>query len=102
MLTRRHFVQAAAATAALLGPGPVQVASWHHQGISRLGRGLRAVAWADDGTVEAVEIGDWPSLWAVQWHPELQVEEPDGRQRRLFEALASAAAAARSPRSSSR
>jgi putative glutamine amidotransferase len=88
--------------AALLGPGPAQVASWHHQGISRLGRGLRAVAWADDGTVEAVEIDDWPSLWAVQWHPELQVEEPDGRQRRLFEALASAAAAARSPRPSSR
>lgn len=88
--------------AALLGPGPVRVASWHHQAVSRLGRDLRAVAWADDGTVEAVEIEDWPSLWAVQWHPELQVEEPDGRQRRLFEALVSAAAAARSPRPSLR
>jgi putative glutamine amidotransferase len=88
--------------AALLGPAPIDVASWHHQAIARLGSDLRAVAWAEDGTVEAVELDDWPELWAVQWHPELQVDEPDGRQRRLFRALVEAAAAARSPRSTRR
>lgn len=84
-----HPVRLAPASrlAALLGPEDLSVASWHHQAIDRLGADLRAVAWADDGTVEAVEIEAWPDLLAVQWHPELQVEEPDGRQRRLFEAL---------------
>jgi putative glutamine amidotransferase len=73
--------------AALLGAQTVSVASWHHQAIDRLGDGLRAVAWAADGTVEAVEFAACPSLVAVQWHPEIQIDEPDGRQRRLFEAL---------------
>lgn len=73
--------------AALLGAEPMSVASWHHQAIDRLGAGLRAVAWAEDGTIEAVEVLECPDLWAIQWHPELQIDEPDGRQRRLFEAL---------------
>lgn len=77
--------------AALLGTEVIRVASWHHQAVDRLGAGLRAVAWADDGTVEALEVEGCPALWAVQWHPEIQVDEPDGRQRRLFEALVAAA-----------
>jgi putative glutamine amidotransferase len=80
--------------ASLLGSETLEVASWHHQAIDRLGGGLRAVAWADDGTVEAVEVEACPELWAVQWHPELQVGEAGGRQRRLFEALVAAAASA--------
>lgn len=86
--------------AALLGASEVVVASWHHQAIDRLGRGLRAVAWAEDGTIEAVELPERPGVLAVQWHPELQVGEPDGRQRRLFEqvvALARERAASRKP-----
>lgn len=81
--------------AALLGACEVSVASWHHQAIDRLGAGLRAVAWAYDGTIEAVEADAHPELWAIQWHPELQVDEPDGRQRRLFEALVARSRAAR-------
>ena len=73
--------------AALLGAEPVMVASWHHQAIDRLGAGLRAVAWADDGTVEAVELERAPGMLAIQWHPELQFREPDRRQLRLFEEL---------------
>ena len=73
--------------ATLLGASEVTVASWHHQAIDRLGAGLRAVAWAEDGTVEAIEVDAAPAMLAIQWHPELQVGEPDGRQRRLFEQL---------------
>jgi putative glutamine amidotransferase len=65
----------------------VTVASWHHQAVDRLGAGLRAVAWAEDGTVEAVEVEQAPGMLAIQWHPELQVRESDRRQLRLFEAL---------------
>ena len=45
------------------------VNSAHHQAVERLGHGLRAVQWAPDGTVEALEHEKLP-LWAVQWHPE--------------------------------
>ena len=81
--------------ARLIGSGDVSVASWHHQAIARLGEGLRAVAWADDATIEAVEAEGCPELVAVQWHPELQVGEPDGRQLRLFENLIARARSAR-------
>ena len=73
-------------------PGYFDVPTYHHQAVDLLGDGLRAVAWAEDGTVEAVERG--PSelgglagfVLGVQWHPE------QGDDVRLFGALASAAA----------
>lgn len=70
------------------GDGEIDVASWHHQAIDRLGEGLRAVAWAEDGTVEAVELLGRPEVLAVQWHPELQAADAGSPQRRLFEVLA--------------
>jgi putative glutamine amidotransferase len=54
------------------------VNSIHHQAIERLGDGLRAVAWAPDGTIEAIEpADDRLRVVAVQWHPEKIVEEGD-------------------------
>ena len=32
-----------------------EVNSFHHQGVDRLGHGLRAVAWSPDGVIEGVE-----------------------------------------------
>jgi putative glutamine amidotransferase len=55
--------------ASMLGTTSLVVRSSHHQAVGRLGDGLRAVAWADDGTVEAVEHDTAP-VWCVQWHPE--------------------------------
>ncbi len=53
------------------------VASTHHQGIRRLGKGLRAVGWAPDGLIEAVEDEAHPEAFiAVQWHPELIADRP--------------------------
>jgi putative glutamine amidotransferase len=62
-----------------------EVPTYHHQGIDRLGRGLVPVAWAPDGTVEAVEDPDLPFCLAVQWHPEV------GDDPALFAALTAAA-----------
>lgn len=71
--------------AAILGVSECEIVSWHHQAIDRLGDGLRPVAWADDGVVEAVEHVTHPWCIAVQWHPEMQLGDPI--QSRLFRAL---------------
>jgi putative glutamine amidotransferase len=59
--------------------GPVK--SHHHQGLGRIGAGLREVAWAEDGTVEAVEDPARRFALGVLWHPEA------AEDARLFEAL---------------
>ncbi|MGA8224609.1 MAG: gamma-glutamyl-gamma-aminobutyrate hydrolase family protein [Candidatus Acidiferrales bacterium] len=47
------------------------VNSSHHQAIREPGRGLRVVAHAPDGVIEAVEwTGDSNWVTGVQWHPE--------------------------------
>lgn len=71
--------------AAILGTTSCEVVSWHHQAIDRLGDGLRPVAWAEDGVIEAVEHVAHPWCVAVQWHPEMQLADPV--QQRLFRAL---------------
>jgi putative glutamine amidotransferase len=54
------------------------VNSIHHQGIGALAPGFRPVAWAPDGTVEAIEPDDERHLvLAVQWHPEKIADEGD-------------------------
>ncbi len=60
--------------------------SWHHQAIDQLGRGVRPVAHAEDGVVEAIELDDRPELVAVQWHPELTSHD-DPAQQALFDQL---------------
>ena len=52
------------------------VNSVHGQGVDRLARGLRALGHAPDGLVEAFEVNDATAFaYAVQWHPEWQVEK---------------------------
>ena len=54
------------------------VNSIHHQGIGRVAPGFRPVAWAPDGTVEAIEPVDASArVLAVQWHPEKIADEGD-------------------------
>jgi gamma-glutamyl-gamma-aminobutyrate hydrolase PuuD len=55
------------------------VNSRHHQGIARLGKGLRVAARdPEDGTVEAIERPDLRFCLAVQWHPENQRSAESG------------------------
>ena len=50
--------------------GPLfPVNSAHHQGVDRLGEGLRDAAWSEGGVVEAVDLPGYPLL-GVQFHPE--------------------------------
>jgi len=64
----------------LLG-GHAPVKSHHHQGFGRLGSSLQEAAYAEDGTVEAVEDPSRRFALGVLWHPEA------GEDLRLFEAL---------------
>lgn len=54
-----------------LFPETFRVNSYHHQGVKALGQGLRPVAVAPDGLVEAVVLEGHPLFLGVQWHPEL-------------------------------
>jgi len=75
---------------AVLGAPELRVNSLHHQSIKRLGRGLRDVAWAPDGVIEAVDMPEAPGLvMGVQWHPEDLVGR-DPAARNLFTALVTA------------
>ncbi len=67
--------------------------SHHHQGIDRLGEGLRVSGRSPDGLVEALErVVDDPDdenqtwMLGVQWHPE-DTAATDPSQQALFEAL---------------
>ena len=90
-----HPVRIAAGTrlAGILGANGtgVDVPTAHHQAIDRLGDGLVATAWAEDGVIEAVErAGAGEEFFvAVQWHPEA------GDDPRLIKALVAAASSSR-------
>lgn len=63
----------------------LEVNSFHHQAVDRLGRDLVATAWASDGTVEAIEDQTRGFLVGVQWHAELlAAREEDGALFRAF------------------
>lgn len=67
--------------------GGVKTNSAHHQGLRTLGEGIRPVGRADDGLVEAVEIGpEDGGAWTVgvQWHPERMLKDESGVNAGLF------------------
>ncbi|MCX6502842.1 MAG: gamma-glutamyl-gamma-aminobutyrate hydrolase family protein [Microbacterium sp.] len=79
--------------AGLVGTGGVDVHSYHHQGVDRVGEGLVVTARTDDGLVQALELPGEEYLVAVQWHP-----EENAADRRLFLGLVAAASAHRAAR----
>ena len=78
---------------ATTGVGTLTCSSHHHQGVDRLGDGLVATGWSDDGLIEALErVVDDPygGVWmvGVQWHPE-ETAATDPAQQALFDSLVS-------------
>jgi gamma-glutamyl-gamma-aminobutyrate hydrolase PuuD len=82
--TNRIAVAAGSRLASVVGED-VEGHCHHHQGLDQVAPGLRVVARAADGTVEAVEVLDKGFAVGVQWHPE---DQP--RDDRLFAALVAA------------
>lgn len=77
-----------------LGVTELEVNSGHHQAVDRPAPGLRILARAPDGIVEAVQMTDKAFFLGVQWHPERIADRPE--QRRLFKAFVAAASPRRS------
>ena len=81
----RHLVRVAEGSLVgrLAGRAEVQVNSYHHQAVANPGRNLRAVAFASDGVIEAIEDTTGPFVVGVQWHPERGWKE-DSFSKALF------------------
>jgi putative glutamine amidotransferase len=62
-------IESGSQLSAVEGCDSMGVNSVHHQAVDSVGQDLRAVAWAEDGIVEAVEHLYAPAI-GVQWHPE--------------------------------
>lgn len=76
--------------ASILGVVRAEVNSLHHQACRVVAPGVKAVAWAPDGIVEALEVEGHPFAVAVQWHPEALLRRAESRV--LFAALVEASA----------
>ena len=88
--TQRLTVVGDSLLASLTGAGEtLDVNSFHHQAVDVPGKGLRVVASAPDGTVEAIEDRSRALLLGVQWHAETLTERPE--HGALFAALVGAA-----------
>lgn len=87
--TGRHAIRLAPGSrlAAIVGNAEVEVNSLHHQAIAEPGHGLRVVATAPDGVIEAIEGEAEGLALGVQWHPE-KLAGPAGEG--LFRALVDA------------
>lgn len=50
------------------------IVSIHHQGVNKLGDGLKVEATSDDGLIEAFSAPEHDFFLGVQWHPEFHVD----------------------------
>lgn len=81
-------IEPASWLAQILGGREFEVNSIHHQAVAEPSPSARIVAWAPDGTPEAIEFNDKHFFVGVQWHPEQL-----GTMPQLFEAFVDAARA---------
>ncbi len=73
----RHGVKLVAGTqiARIFASGCVDgITTSHHQAVKRLGEGLKACGFSDDGIIEVIEHERRPFTIGVQWHPEVDFE----------------------------
>ena len=77
----------------IVGKETFDANSAHHQAVKKLGAGLQAIAWAEDGIIEAIELPEHPFCLGVQWHPEC-IADKEEDHRKLFAAHVEAAATA--------
>jgi putative glutamine amidotransferase len=72
----------------IMGGTEFEVNSLHHQYVKDPGEGLKVVATAPDGVIEALEMPGKNFVLSVQWHPEWLLDSAP--MRRIFKAFVDA------------
>jgi putative glutamine amidotransferase len=93
-IAHRARLQSDSLLAGVAGDDDLEVNSAHHQAVLALAPSWRAVAWAEDGIIEALELHDHPFALGVQWHPERLPRRPEAQA--IFSGLTRAARRERS------
>ncbi|MCS6889621.1 MAG: gamma-glutamyl-gamma-aminobutyrate hydrolase family protein [Chloroflexus sp.] len=83
-LTHPLVISADSRLATILTADQIGCNTMHHQAVKTLAPGLRAVAYAPDGIIEAFEMTGDHYLLAVQCHPEHLWDSSEPRWRALF------------------
>lgn len=91
LYTHRVDIEPSCGLAGIFGATEFMVNSLHHQGVRRVGEGLKVVGTAPDGMVEALEGPGHRWLYTVQWHPE-ELWRKQTPASNLFKAFVEAAA----------
>ncbi len=73
-------VEGGSVLAATLGRRRLSVNSYHHQAVREPGAGVRIVARAPDGVVEAIELPARRFVLGLQWHLELMLGQDAGAE----------------------
>lgn len=88
--THSIAIESGSRLAEAVGDTQMEVNSFHHQALRDVADGLKVVAKAPDGTIEAVEAPAHRFLVAVQFHPE-EMTGSSEKARKLFRAFVEAA-----------
>ncbi len=90
-----HTIQIApdSRLAQVMGLVDLPTNSLHHQAVCAVAPGLRAVAWAPDGVIEALEGVSSNFVLGVQGHPEALQGAADPRWQALFRAFVTSCSA---------
>jgi putative glutamine amidotransferase len=83
-------IESGSRLATILGTDTIGANAHHHQAIQKLGADMKAVAWAADGVIEAIELAGHPYMIGVQAHPESLAPNAEPRWRALFESFVAA------------
>jgi putative glutamine amidotransferase len=83
------YLKADSRLAKMIEADRMPVVSWHHQAIKVVPPGWQLAAEAADGLIEAIEYVSHPWMLALQWHPEMSID--DGFQLKIFRAFIGAA-----------
>lgn len=84
-----HTVALKGNLADLLGKESTETNSCHHQAVIELGPQYEAEAFSEEGYIEALRHTDKTFVQSVQWHPEMNPDNPDSGL--LFAAFVKAA-----------
>jgi microsomal dipeptidase-like Zn-dependent dipeptidase/gamma-glutamyl-gamma-aminobutyrate hydrolase PuuD len=68
------------------------VNSFHHQAVKTVAPGFNAVAFSEDGLVEAIESAEGKTILGIQWHPETMAAADNAVMLDIFRSFAGEAA----------